>query len=280
MAETITIGNVTIDVILDLTPPPREPEAFFPEVPIEEWEPYKREHLDANGKFQLNYCAAVIRSPESTVLVDTGLGPGPFERFGGMRGHLMERIRELGISPEDISTVVTTHFHGDHVGWNITEEGGRKMATFPRARYLAPKADWDYFTRPEILQSQPVVQESVLPLQALGVLELIEGGHAVTPEITTISTPGHTPGHLAIEVRSQGQKAMIVGDVFHNSVQVTEPDWHPSPDIDKELASRSRSDMLDRIEREGHLVFAWHIPRAMGIGKVVRTGGRRVWQAA
>jgi glyoxylase-like metal-dependent hydrolase (beta-lactamase superfamily II) len=278
VADSITIGNVTIHVILDMIPPPREPESFFPDVSLEQWEPYKTEHLDTNGKFQLNYCAAVVRSPERMVLIDTGLGPGPHERFNGMQGHLLERLREIGISPEDISTVVTTHLHGDHVGWNISEEGGRQRATFPRAKYLAPKADWDYFTRPEILQSQPVVQNSVLPLQTLGVLELIEGDHAVTPEITTLSAPGHTPGHLAIVVRSQGQTAMIVGDLFHNSAQVTEPDWHPRPDIDKELASRTRTDVLDRLEREGCLVIAWHIPRANGIGKVVRVGGRRVWQ--
>lgn len=278
MADAITVGKVTIDVILDLTPPPREPESFFPEIPLEKWGPYKADHLDANGKFQLNYCAAVVRSPEGTVLVDTGLGPGPHERFGGMRGHLLERLREIGVSPEDISTVVTTHLHADHLGWNVSEVGGHKRATFPRARYLAPRADWDYFTRPEILQSQPVIQNSVLPLQALGVLELIEGDHAVTSEITTLSAPGHTPGHLAVEVRSQGQKAMIVGDVFHNSVQVTEPDWRPGADIDKELARRTRSDVLNRLEREGCLVVAWHIPKASGIGKVVRVRGRRVWQ--
>ena len=279
MADTITVGNVTITVITDVVPPPREPDSFFPEVPLEKWEPYKAEHLDENGKFQINYCAAVVRSPERTVLVDTGLGPGPHERFDGIQGQLLKRLREMGISPEDISTVVFTHLHRDHIGWSVTEERGQKKATFPRAKYLVPKEDWDYFTQPEILQSQPEVQDNIFPLEALGVLELIEGDYAVTPEITTLPTPGHTPGHLAIVVNSQGEKAMVVGDLFHSSVQVTEADWRPGPDMDKELASRTRHTVLDRLERDGCPVVAWHIPRGRGIGKVVRVEGRRLWQA-
>jgi len=278
MAERLTVGNVTIDVIIDLVPPPREPEDFFQEIPIEKWEPYKRDHLDENGKFQMNYSASVIRSPEQTVLVDTGLGPGPHERFGGMQGHLLTRLRELGISPDDISTVVITHCHGDHVGWNLTDEGGQKKATFPRARYLVPKEDWDYFTQPEIQQARPEVERSVLPLQALGVLELVQGDYAVTPEITTLATPGHTPGHHAVVVSSQGEKAIIVADLFHNSVQVTEPDWCPGADIDKDQARQTRRTVLDRLEREGFTVVAGHVPWGRSIGKIGRLQDRWYWQ--
>jgi len=278
MAVNITVGNVTITVVTDTVPPPRDPESFFPDVPLEKWEPYKAKHLDTDGKFRMDFCAAVICSPERTVLVDTGLGPGPHERYGGIRGHLLDRLREIGVKPEDIPFVVFTHLHLDHIGWNVSQEGGRKKATFPRAKYLIPKGDWDYFTQPEILQSQPEVQEQVVPLEALGVMELTEGDIEVTPEITTLSTPGHTPGHRAVVVSSQGEKAVFVGDVFHSAVQVTEQDWSPWPDVVKELACRSRNDLLDRLEHEGCPAVAWHIPGASGIGKVVRIGGQRIWQ--
>ena len=278
MAENFTIGNVTIGVIVDLAPPSFDPASFFPDVSPENWEPYNQDHLDADGKFQTNFCAWVIRSGDQTVLVDTGLGPGPHQAMGGSQGQLLTGLQEMGISPGDISTVVITHLHGDHIGWNVSEEGGQKKATFPRARYLIPRGDWEHFTNPEVLPSQASVQNNAVPLQALGAMELVEGDYAVTPEVTTFATPGHTPGHTSLIVSSQGEKAIVVGDLFHSSVQVPETDWCASADMDKEVACKTRHAVFDRLEQEGFIVAASHLPVGRSIGKIVRVEGRRYWQ--
>ena len=277
MVEKVTVGNVEISVIMDVAPPPFEPDRFFPDVPLESWEPYKKDHLDENGKFRTNFCGWVLHSAGRIVLVDTGLGPGPHEGLGGGGGQLLANLKDMGITPEDVATVIITHLHGDHMGWNVSEEGNQKRATFPRARYLLPKGDWDHFTKPDVLQSQAAVQGNAVPLQELGVLELINGDHAVTPEITTLSTPGHTPGHISVVVNSGGEKAIVVGDLVHSSAQMTETEWCAGADMDRDTARKTRHAVLDRLEEEGFIIGAGHFPIGRSIGKVLRTEGRRYW---
>jgi len=278
MATRAVVGNVEIQVFVDATPPPREPALLFPDVPPGKWAPYK-EHLDADGKLHTDMCFWLLRSGGRTILVDTGLGPGPHERLGGRRGKLMECLTGVGVRPEEVSTVAFTHLHGDHVGWNVTVEGNVKRLTFPRARYLVPQGDWDHYTRPEIMAQNPPIGDSVVPLKELGALELVKGEVAVTPEITLVPTPGHTPGHQAVLITSAGEKAMLVGDLFHTTVQVTEADWCPTFDWDKPLSAKTRRDWLNKLARERMLVGAGHLPIGSNIGHIVRLKGRRYWKA-
>ena len=277
-ATRTTVGNVEVLALVDVTPPPFEPNQFFPEVPLEAWAPYRDRYL-VDGKFQTNFSFFVLRSGGRVVLVDTGLGPGPHQRFGGITGQLMSGLKGVGVQPEDVSAVVITHLHGDHIGWNVTQEGGRPRPTFPRARYYVPRGDWEHFTRPEVLENTPPVKANAVPLKDLGVLELVEGDYAVTEEISTLATPGHTPGHLSVVVSSGGQRAMVVGDLFHSAVQVTEDAWCAGADMDKPLARKTRREVLERLEREGFVVAAGHLVLGTSIGKVVRDKGRRSWQA-
>ena len=133
-----------------------------------------------------------------------------------------------------MNTVVHTHLHPDHVGWNVTQDVAEPRPTFRRANYLVPRVDWEYFTAPSVLETAPYVRDSVVPLEALGVMELIEGEHTITPEISTVPTPGHTPGHVNVIISSQGQMGVVVGDVLHSKVQVQEPGWCSRADVDRE----------------------------------------------
>lgn len=279
MVDRVRIGNVEMIVVADVVPPPFERSQFFPDIPAEAWAPYAREHLNPDGTFQTNFCAWVLRSPAGVVLVDTGLGPGPHRRFAGSEGRLMAKLAENGVRMEEVRNIIITHLHGDHIGWNVTYDGRKPRATFPRARYLVPKGDWDYFTRGDVLPNQKPVATSVVPLMGLGALDLVEGERTVTREVTVVPTPGHTPGHVSVVVTSGGEKAMIVGDLFHSAVQVTEVEWCAAADMDKETARKSRRQALERAERERFVVGAGHLPMGKNIGRVVRLQGKRYWQA-
>jgi glyoxylase-like metal-dependent hydrolase (beta-lactamase superfamily II) len=289
MVDRVTVGNVQIMAVLDMVPPPRDPASFFAGVPMADWAPYKAEVLE-NGQLQLYYGCFVVRSQGKTILVDTGIGPGPHPERGNLTGNLYEELRPLlvpadrarntNVSPSDeVDIVVHTHLHFDHVGWNIRYQGGMPAPTFRRAKYLVPRVDWEHFTKPENLATAPHVKLYVMPLQRLRKMELVDEGYHITDEVTTLATPGHTPGHQAILISSQGEKAMIVGDVLHSEVQVQEPSWCAGVDIDKAQSRRSREALLDRAEREGYVVAAGHFSPSKHIGKVVRLRGRRYWQA-
>ena len=110
-------------------------------------------------------------------------------------------------------------------------------------------------------------------------MELFEGEHNITDEVSTLPTPGHTPGHQAILIASQGKKAMIAGDVLHSKAQVHEPSWTAWVDVDKDASRRNREALLDRAETEGYVVAAGHFHPSDNLGMVVRQDGRRYWQA-
>ena len=211
-------------------------------------------------------------------MVDTGIGPGPHPSRGNRTGDLLNQLKIAGVNPGDVDLVLITHMHIDHVGWNIDYTGSEPKPYFPNARYLAPQLDWDHFTKPEFAKDAPWVEENILPLEKMGILELIGDGHIVSDEIQAISTPGHTPGHMVFDITSQGQKAMVVGDLLHSKVQVERPEWTAGVDTDKEASRQNRNMILDKAEAEDIVIAAGHFHPDDHIGKVVMRNGKRYWQ--
>ena len=278
MQEKLEIGGVEILAFIDMYPPPRPTTMFFPDVPPEDWEPYKATQLNEHGEIEFPYCLFALRSQGQLVLADTGIGPGPHPTRGNRTGDLMNQLGLKGISPEDVDVVVHTHMHFDHVGWNVTYENGKPTPTFPRARYIAPQKDWDYYTQPQVLAESEHVRDQVVALREMGLLDLVDGEHSVTPEISTIPTPGHTPGHQCILITSQGARGIIVGDVFHMSVQVQEPGWSVGVDLDKPSGVQSREKIMDMSEQHDTIIAAGHFGADEHFGRIVRLQGRRYWQ--
>jgi len=182
------------------------------------------------------------------------------------------------VRPDEIDLVFFTHLHPDHVGWNLTEDGRPR---FPNARYTVHRADWDTFQLAEVQQAFPFsyVDETLTPLQALGMLDLLDGEHTLTPEVTAIPAPGHTPGHMALLISSAGEKALLVGDAMATPAQVTEPDFKFLFDGDPDAAVATRKSLLDRIEADGMRLAGCHFPTP-GWGHIVRLEGRRYFQAS
>lgn len=276
MADRITVGNAEIVFVLDMVPPPRASDAFFEGVTADDWGPYQ--DILEDGQIQLYYGHFFVRSGGKTVMVDTGMGPSPHPERGNRTGDLLNQLKLQDANPEEIDIVVHTHLHADHVGWNLDLSGDTPKPYFPKARYLVPRMDWEHFTRPDVLASAPHVKDNVVPLEGLGLMELVDEGHNVTDEIITLATPGHTPGHQVILISSQGEKAMIVGDAMHSKVQVQEPDWCAGVDTNKDDSRRSRYALLERVENEGYVIAAGHFHPDDHIGKIITMEGRRFWQ--
>ena len=280
----LTVGNVEILSLNDqeATLPLSD---VFPEVPAEAWTPYQARYPSGfRGDHLLaHFECYLIRSEGQTILVDTGLGgaasnPHSIEAMvGGAEGRLLQELEAAGVNPGDIDTVFFSHLHFDHVGWNLTHEpGAPARATFPNARYVAHRADWEVFQRPEVMELFPPHWDQTLgPLQDLGVLDLLDGERALTSEITAIPTPGHTPGSMSLAVVSGGQRAYILGDVFHGPAQVTETAWKFSFDMDGDRGVATRTAMVERAEAEDAIMAICHHG---GFGRVVRAEGRRYWQ--
>ena len=257
--------------------PGRPVDFFFPDVPKEAWGPYREAQLDENGEIALPYLLFALRSQGQTIMIDTGMGPGPHVSRGNRTGDLINQLKRHGIGPDDVDVVVHTHLHADHVGWNVTYENGQPTATFPKARYLVPRPDWDYFTQPDILslERNEHVRDYVVPLEGLGVMDLIDPGHNITSEVSTMHTPGHTPGHICVMINSQGQSGAVVGDVFHMSVADRAPRlvrWRGLGQTHWATQSRTTAGAL---RARGHD----HRRRPLRRGRPLRAGGARRGEA-
>jgi glyoxylase-like metal-dependent hydrolase (beta-lactamase superfamily II) len=274
-SEKVTIGNVEItsfsDGTLDF-----DLCDFYPSIPADSWRPYEDDLTPEHG-VRFNLGSFLVRSDGRTILVDTGMGPKPADAPDTAWGELLDNFEGEGVRLDEIDMVVITHLHRDHVGWNLLSQNGKYEPTFPKARYWISAGDWEFFRRPENLDLFPTTRRCVLPLEEMGLVELMDGEHALTSELTTLPTPGHTPGHMSIIVSSQGQRGLILGDAAHSVVQVHETDWCSRADIDPELTRTTRRSLMEKLEREGTLVASGHFP-APGFGRVVRLEGRRYWQ--
>ena len=186
-------------------------------------------------------------------------------------------LKEKGIGINEIGIVAITHIHPDHVGWNVIEENGKVRLTFPKARYLIPKGDYDHFRQPGILEKAPHMTSQVLALEPLGAMEVTDGETSLTSEVTLVPTPGHTPGHVSVDIYAQGQRAFILGDVINFPAQAHETHWELIYDTDHKLARSTREAVLERLEKNGSVVGMGHF-RPPSFGRLIRSESRRLWQ--
>ncbi|MPZ24759.1 MAG: MBL fold metallo-hydrolase [Dehalococcoidia bacterium] len=275
MAETITVGDISITPVRDAAI--RTKASFlYPKVDPAEFARWSQYMEPETGRMEITVASFVLRDAGKTILVDTGLGDKARDRYPA--GSLLENLRVAGIREEDVDIVVTTHLHVDHVGWNTVERDGERAITFPRARYIIVRNEWDYFTTDPERRQIDYIQDSVLPLEGSDQLELVDQAYVISPSLTMVPAPGHTPAHSCLAIVSRGERALIIGDLAHHPLQLTESDWEVVFDIDPALACRSREEMAERLLNEGALAIGGHFPWP-GFGRVVKLDGRRLWQA-
>ena len=266
--KSITVGRVEITSLTDVEGAFFRLDQIFPGAMAEQWEPYLHRYpwAFADDETLLGRVGSyLLRSPDRTVLVDTGVGPQAM----GVSGRLLSDLEGAGVRPEDVDTVFLTHLHGDHLGWSL-KPGGEPV--FPEARYVTQAAEWEV--------SAPYLGRAFAALDDLGVLDLLDGEEPVGEELTAIPTPGHSPGHNSLLVSSNGEQALVAGDAIVHPAQATEPTWNVHFDMDKEQAARTREMLLAWLEADGIAVAAGHIPGS-GFGRIAREKGepgRRFWQ--
>lgn len=220
--------------------------------------------------FTINYGGFLVSGDGLLTLVDTGLGPDARERRdleGG--GGFVERLRDLGVEVGDVGAIVQTHLHTDHCGWLLQDDG--RTPTFPRAAIFVHQREYTYWTSNLSLHERmrPVVERRLLAVSASGLLRLFEDDFAVSASVRVVSSPGHTPGHCCVLIESDGEAALLLGDVAHHPVHLEHYDWSHHMDVDREESMRARRKMVALAAKLGALVTAPHMP-ILTVGRMVR----------
>ena len=217
---------------------------------------------DSKGNTIVSVHALVIETKEKCIIVDTCLGNDKerhIPSWNNLQTKFLEDLESAGYKTDDIDTVLCTHLHTDHVGWNTILVDDKWEPTFKKADYLFGREEWNY-TEKQL--GNPLyaefINDSIIPIIDSGLVKFVELDEKICEEITLEPTLGHTPGHVSIKILSNGEKAAITGDFLHHPCQMEKLDWISSADWDPELAKETRRRKLLNYADEKTLVFGTH----------------------
>jgi len=215
------------------------------------------------GRLKMSIHSLVVETPDHRIVVDTGLGNDKEGRgvptWNNRKGPCLETMAAAGFRPESIDTVLCTHLHVDHVGWNTRLVEGKWVPTFPNARYLFGRTEYEHWRdHSETEDKIAVFKDSVQPIVDAGRAELIASDARLTEEISLIPTPGHSPGHMSVLIRSDGEEALLTGDVAHHPCQMTHLDWSSTADSDPAQSAETRRALFSRFADTPTLVIGGH----------------------
>jgi glyoxylase-like metal-dependent hydrolase (beta-lactamase superfamily II) len=272
------IGDVTVTKIVELEVtggsrfllPQATPEAVLP---ITWLQPH---FADESGRLRMSIHSFVVETPNRRIIVDTCLGNDKQGRriphWNERDGPFLADLAAAGFPAESIDTVLCTHLHVDHVGWNTRLVDGRWVPTFPRARYLLGRTEYEHWRsvkdRPDMAN---ILADSVTPVIEAGLATLVETNQRISDEISLIPTLGHTPGHVSVMIQSQGEQALITGDFMHHPCQIAHPEWSTLADSDPDQGIETRRRMFRRLAGTPVLIIGTHFAGATA-GRLVTDG--------
>ena len=215
------------------------------------------------GRLKMSIHSLVVETPSRRIVVDTGLGNDKQGRsvpvWNNRSTPFLEMMTTAGFPPDSIDTVLCTHLHVDHVGWNTKLVDGKWVPTFAKASYLFGKTEYeywrDYTAEPDKVA---VFEDSVKPVVDAGQAELIPSDHRLCEEISVIPTPGHSPGHMSVLIESDGEQALLSGDVAHHPCQMAHLDWCSVVDTDTAQSAETRHKVFSRFADTPTLVIGGH----------------------
>lgn len=275
MADALMIGDIRVDGVID-GEGRFDPLKTFRSSTAEMWADHQ-DLLDADGLLPFTMGAFLVRTGDTVALVDSGLGDATLMGITG--GRMIDSLAALGVTPAEVTDVIYTHLHTDHIGWS-TASGA---PTFPNATHRCAAAEWQHFMV-DTKDVDEVYAGSVnAPRNAYhhlsAVLDRFETFGAdgpLLPGIDVLAAPGHTPGSTVVVISSGTERLMLLGDAVHCPVQLLESEWGALFDIDPVLARQTRNRLAAELEgSDTHVGFS-HVPH-LTPGRVISAEGRRRW---
>lgn len=293
-AAELNLGPIAVQRITELDRWPHRIDVLYPTLPAAHWDEARRrfDHRSIDretGEMILSVHTYVVRVGGRTLLIDSCNGDDKHRpmmtSIDRLHTGFLDRLAGAGVRPEDVDLVMCTHLHPDHVGWNTRLADGSWVPTFPNARYLLGKVDFEGLRHlrsigPREPMDADVIQafeDSVLPVVESGQAVFVDPGHEVVRELDhgvwIEAAPGHTPGHVVIHLEGGGDSAIATGDAFHHLFQLAWPQHPNAADRDPLVAERTRRQLFERSLGDGTLLLPGHFPSPT-IGRVVESGGR------
>jgi glyoxylase-like metal-dependent hydrolase (beta-lactamase superfamily II) len=254
------LGDFRVDHVIDGSSR-MDPVRLFKGSTAEQWAEH-RYLLDEEGLLPFSMGAFLVRGRGRVVLIDAGLGPGRL--IGVECGELLDNLRSVGVLPDEVTDVILTHLHLDHVGW-VSQAGS---VVFSNAVHRCSRADWNYF----MTGDQDTTVERLQP--AIDQFELWDSDGTILSGLDTLSTPGHTPGSTTVVLSAGKERAMILGDVAHCPVELVDDEWAVLGDVDPQLARRTRNALARELEGTDVRVAGPHFP-GMQFGRLLIGEGKR-----
>ena len=278
--STWHIGEVRVDRVLEFEGTLLPATTLYPaatEAAVNAHRSWLEPNLIEPGgdRLIMSFHSYLVRTRHHTILVDT-CGGNDKERPQKERYHMnqwpyLQNLKAAGVTPEAVDFVLCTHLHVDHVGWNTRLLNGRWVPTFPNARYLFAKAEWDFWEREyksADYTDDPYYEDSILPVIEAGQVDFVDTDYMLDDGIWLEPTPGHTPGHVCLHIRSGNAEAVLSGDLMHHALQCAEPDWSSCFCVDPAHSASTRRAFLDRYAETPTLIMPAHFPTP-SVGRIV-----------
>jgi glyoxylase-like metal-dependent hydrolase (beta-lactamase superfamily II) len=223
--------------------------------------------VDQENRVMMSFHSYVIRTGRHVILVDACVGNDK-ERplrpvWHRQQGPFLQRLAAAGVKPEEITLVFCTHLHADHVGWNTKLVNGRWVPTFPNARYLFGRTEYEHWEKLHRAGEKPnhdSFADSVLPVMDAGKADLVASDYEIDKGLHLEAAPGHTPGTCLLHVKNKNEHGVFSGDVIHTPVQLADPSLSSRFCSDPALSARTRKNLLERFADTTSVLYTGHFP--------------------
>jgi glyoxylase-like metal-dependent hydrolase (beta-lactamase superfamily II) len=264
------IGEIKVSRVLEYAAPTHDPAFLFPDLDQSRLTANRswlapHHWVESMNRLIVTIQLWVVHAGGNVIIVDTGVGnrkPRTADRMNELNGLVIPWLTAAGAAPERVTHVAQTHLHSDHVGWNTVLRGGRWEPTFPNARYLIPRLDFDHYRAALAQAPDPIIDasfsDSVMPVVDAGLVDFIEPGDEIAGVLKVEAAPGHSVGMVNYRLGSRGEEGLFSADVMHSPIQIVEPWLNTTYCALPEVARKTRATLLEREARSGALIMPMH----------------------